>query len=61
MDFKVALRMAAGRAYIRSFCTYYDMTAIAAFPNFDFALLKHLSSLNIIEQSAIAFFELLFD
>ena len=37
------------------------MTAVAAFPNLDFALLEHGSGLHVLEEGAVAFFVALFD
>ena len=48
MNFKVALRMVAYRAYLRSLCSDYDVTAVSALPYLYFALLKYLGSLYIL-------------
>ena len=53
--------MSASWAELRSLCTYYDMTTVAAFPNLDFALLEHFLCLNIAEQSAITLLMTLLD
>ena len=49
VNFKIALWMCTNRTYFRSFCSYYDMTTVAAFPNFYFALLKNLFCFYVFE------------
>ena len=46
--FEVALRVIANRANFRSFRAYYDMTAVAAFPNLDLALFEYLRCFNVV-------------
>ena len=53
-DFKIALRMLAYRAYLRSFCSNYDMSAVAALPHLHAAFLKYLARLNVVKQSAVS-------
>ena len=53
--------MCASRANLRSLGADYDVTAVAAFPYLDFALLEHFLSLDILEKCAIALFMTLLD
>src|SRR5574344_499384 len=52
--FKVGLRMSACGADLRCFGSYYDVSAIAAFPYLYFAFLKNLCCLYILQQCAVA-------
>ncbi len=61
MNFEITLRMIASRANIGGFFAYHDMTAVAAFPHFDRAFFKDLSSFDIFEQSTVSFLVMLFD
>lgn len=61
VDLEEALRMSAGRADLGRLGADDDMTAVAAFPNFDFGLCKHFRKLDVLEQRAIALFVMLFD
>ena len=45
---EVALRVSASRANVRGFCTDDDMTAISAFPDFDFAFFKNGSRFHVL-------------
>ena len=53
--------MRANGAYLGSLGADDDMTAVAAFPNLDLALLEHLRGLEIVEERAIPRLMLLFD
>lgn len=59
--FEEALRMVTGRADLRSRRTDYDVTAVAALPYLDFALLEYLSGLYIAQQGTVTLFVMLFD
>ena len=59
--FEEALRMATGRADLRSRRTDYDVTAVAALPYLDLALLEYLSGLYIAQQGTVTLFVMLFD
>ena len=48
VDFKICLRVGAGRADFRSFCSDDDMTTVAALPDFDFALCENLLGLDVL-------------
>ena len=54
-DFKIALRMITYRTYIRSFCSYHNMSTVTAFPYLNFALFKYLCSFNILKKCTISF------
>lgn len=54
--FEEALRMVTGRADLRSRRTDYDVTAVAALPYLDFALLEYLSGLYIAQQGTVTLF-----
>ena len=43
-----ALRMSAYRTYLRSFLADYEMTAVAAFPHYFFALLEYLLHFDVV-------------
>ena len=53
--------MSAYRTYFRSFCAYYDVTAVAALPNLNLALFKNSGGFNILKQGAIALLTMLFN
>ena len=53
--------MCTGRADFRSFGTYYDVTAVAALPYLDFALLEHFLSFDILQKCAVTLFVTLLD
>ena len=59
--FEEALRMVAGRANLRRRRADYDVTAVAALPYLDFALLKDLSGLYIAQQGTVTLFVVLLD
>ena len=40
---------------------YDDVSAVAAFPDLDFALFEHLCGFHVLEEGAVAFFVHLFD
>lgn len=61
IDFEISLRMSAYRADFRSLCSDYDMTAVAAFPNLDFALSEHFLRLHIMKQRSVTLFVMFFD
>ena len=61
VNFKIALWMSTNRTNFGCFCSDYDMTAITALPDFDFAFFKYRGCLNIFQQSTVAFFVMLFD
>ena len=44
------------RAFFRSFCTNYNVSAIATFPHCNATLLKHFHSFNILKKCTISFF-----
>ena len=43
------------RTYLRSLCSYHDMSAVTAFPYLNFALFKYLCSFNILKKCTISF------
>lgn len=57
--FEEALRMVTGRADLGSRRADYDVTAVAALPYLDFALLEDLSGLYIAEQGTVTLFVML--
>ena len=59
MNFKVSLGMRADRADFRRLFTYYNVTAVPAFPNLDRALLKYFLVLHVFQQGAIPLFMML--
>ena len=61
VNFKIALGMIAGGANFGSLCSNDDVSAVAAFPNLDFALFNYLSHLNVLKKRTISFFVVLFD
>ena len=61
MDLKEGLRMSAYRANLRSVCSDYDMTTVAAFPYLHFALCKYLCHLDVFEKGTITPFVMLLD
>ena len=56
MNLEIALRMCTYGTYIGSLGTNYDVTTVAALPNFNFGFLEHLSGLDILEEGAVALF-----
>ena len=54
VDLEVALGMSAGGADLRSGSSYHDMSAVAALPNLDLALLEYLSGLNVVKKRAVS-------
>ena len=58
---KIALRVIAYGTYIGSLGSYYNVTAVAAFPYLDSALFKYLGSLNIFKQCTVALLVVLFN
>ena len=61
VDLKVALGMIAGRANLRRFFAYDDMTAVAALPDLDGTLGKDLGGFHIAQQRTVAFLVVLFN
>ena len=61
MYFKIALWMIAYRAYLWSLCSDYNMSTVTAFPYLHFALLKHLSSFNVLKKCTISLLMVLFN
>ena len=61
MDFKVTLRMAAGRTDLRRFLAHDDVTAVAALPHLDLALGEDLRHLHIVQQGTVALLMVLFN
>ena len=61
MQFKETSRMLANRAYGWSSGAYYDMSAVAAFPDLNFTAFENLLGFYIVEQLPVAFFVSLFD
>ena len=59
--FKITLRMIAYRAYLWSLCSDYNMSTVTAFPYLHFALLKHLSSFNVLKKCTISLLMVLFN
>ena len=59
--FEVGLRVGADWANVGGFGTYDDVSAVAAFPDLDFALFEHLGGFHVLEEGAVAFFVRLFD
>ena len=59
MYFKIALWMVAYRAYLRSLGSYYNVSAVTAFPYLNLTLLKYLGSLNIFKKCTVSFFMVL--
>ena len=53
--------MIAGRAYVGSFGSYYDMSAVSAFPNLDFALLEDCLCFHVLKECSVSLFMVLFD
>ena len=53
MNLKIALRVIAGRAYLGSFGSHYDMSAVAAFPDFNLAFFKNLCGLHVLKQGTV--------
>ena len=53
--------MIAGRANLRCLGADNDMSAVSAFPDFDFALRENLLRLYIVQQRAVSFLVVLFD
>ena len=49
VNFEISLRVITYRAYFRSCCTDNDMSAVAAFPYLDFALLEDFLCFYILE------------
>ena len=49
VNFEISLRVITYRAYFRSCCTNDDMSAVAAFPYLDFALLEDFLCFYILE------------
>ena len=52
-DFKKALRMIADGANLRRGGAYDDMTAVAAFPNFNLTAGKNLSRFDVFQKGAV--------
>ena len=48
VDFEIGLSIQANVANLRSLGANYDMTAVAAFPDFDFALCKNLIVFDVV-------------
>lgn len=46
-DFKKALRVLAGRTNFGGFCPYDDVSAVPAFPDFDFRFFKNFGKLYV--------------
>lgn len=61
VNLEEALRMSAGRADLRRFRADDDVTAVAALPDLDFALLEDLSRLDILQEGAIALLMMFLD
>ena len=59
--FEVALRMSANGAKLGCLCADYDVAAVSALPDLNFALSENFLSLNILEESSVALFVVLFD
>ena len=55
MELEVCLRMIAYGALFGGSCAYYDVTAVAAFPNLNLASLKHFFSLYVAKKCAVSF------
>ena len=53
--------MGADGADFRGLRAYDDVSAVAAFPDLDFALLEHLCRFDVLEKLAVAFFVRFFD
>ena len=53
VDFEVGLGVGAGGAQLGGLDTHDDVTAVAAFPNGDFALGKDFSGLHVLQQGAV--------
>ena len=51
VDFKIALGMIAGRAYLGGLFANDDMAAVAALPHLDLALGEDLRHLHIVQRS----------
>ena len=54
VDFKIALGMIAGRAYLGGLFANDDMAAVAALPHLDFAFSKDLRHFHIVQQGTVA-------
>ena len=46
-EFEVALGMSTNGAELGSFCSYNDVSAVAAFPNLNLALFEYLCGFNV--------------
>ena len=53
--------MSAYRAHFRCLCAYYDVTAVSALPNLNFALSENFLSLNVLKESSVSLFVMLLD
>ena len=53
--------MSACRANFRRLGAYHQVTAVAAFPDLYFALFEDCGGFHVLQQSAVAFFVVLFD
>ena len=49
--FKISLRVIADRTNLRSTGADYDMSAVAAFPDFNFTLFKHFLHFNVLSSA----------
>ena len=61
VDFEVSLGVCAGGAKLGSIGANHQVTAVAAFPDLDFALGEDLGGLHVLQQCAIALFVVLFN
>src|SRR5574344_707780 len=61
MNFKIALRMRTYRADIRCFGSYNDVSAVAALPDLDLALLEYRSCLDVGKKCSVSLFVMLLD
>ena len=53
--------MIAYGAYLGSFLSFEDVSAVAAYPNFFFVFSEHLVCFNVFEKRTVSFLVLFFD
>ena len=60
VDLKVALGMGAGGAQLGSLGADHNVAAVAAFPNLNLALFKHLCGFDILKKCTVSLLMMLF-
>lgn len=53
--------MSANGAHLGCLLANYDVTAVSALPNLNFALLEYFLSLNVLKESSVSLFVMLLD